>query len=268
MVQYKSLTMNILKLPQHKSVFSDLAYIALNVGLAVALLVVVLAIDSLLPAFAIMLLGKWRILAVRPHFWFKNVQSNLVDIIVGLSVVIFLHAASGAVALQILLTALYITWLLFVKPRSKRTYVIFQAGVALFLGVNALFMVSYNWPATVVVLAMWLIGYATARHVLGHYREADRTFFAMIWGLIVAELGWLNYHWAFAYNLPGFSNIDLSQTALIVLVLGFLASRAYDSYHHNEGAIRKSDILLPLIFSISIILVIMLFFNTLGTGLL
>lgn len=260
--------MNIPKLPQHKSIFSDLAYIALNVGLAVALLVAVLAVESPLPAFAIMLLGKWRILAVRPHFWFKNIQSNLVDIIVGLSVVVFLSAASGAIVLQIILTALYSAWLLFVKPRSKRTYVVFQAGVALFLGVNALFMVSYNWPASVVVLVMWLIGYATARHVLSHYRENDRTFFAMIWGLIVAELGWLNYHWAFAYNLPGFSNIDLSQTALIVLVLGFLASRVYDSYHQNEGVIRRSDIMLPLIFSISTIIVVMLFFNTLGTGLL
>lgn len=260
--------MNILKLPQHKSTISDLAYTALNIGLAVTLLIVVLAIKSPLPAFAVVLLSKWRILAVRPHFWFKNIQSNLVDIIVGLSVVVFLNAASGALALQIFITIFFAVWLLFIKPRSKRVYVAFQAGAALFLGTNALFMVSSDWPATAVVLAMWLIGYATARHLLSHYRESDRTFFALIWGVIIAELGWLNYHWAFAYNLPGFSGIDLSQTALVVLVLGFLASRAYDSYHHNEGVIRVNDIMLPAIFSVSVILVIMLFFNTLGTGLI
>ena len=260
--------MNILKLPKHKSAISDLAYIALNVGLAIVLLTVVLAVNSPLPAFAIVLLSKWRVFAVRPRFWFKNIQSNLVDIIVGLGMVVLLQAASGAVVLQTLLAVLYAVWLLFIKPRSKRGYVAFQAGTALFLGTNALFMVSAEWPAVLVVLLMWLIGYATARHVLSHYRESDRTFFAMIWGLIVAELGWLNYHWAFAYNLPGFSGISLSQTALTVLILGFLAGSAYDSYHQNEGVVKMNDILLPAIFSVSVILVILLFFNTLGTGLI
>ncbi len=259
---------NFLQLPKHKSTIGDLAYIALNVGLAIALLVVVLAIESPLPAFAVVLLSKWRILAVRPRFWFKNIQSNLVDIVVGLSVVVFLHAASGAMPLQVIIASLFAVWLLFIKPRSKRGYVAFQAGAALFLGTNALFMVSPEWPATAVVLAMWVIGYSTARHVLTHYRESDRTFFSMVWGLIIAEIGWLGYHWSFAYDVPGLSGIDLSQTALIVFVLGFLANRVYDSYHHNEGVIRMNDIMLPVIFSVSVILVIMLFFNTLGTGLL
>ena len=127
--------MNILKLPKHKSAISEAAYIALNVGLAVVLLVVVLAVNSPWPAFLLILLSKWRILAVRPRFWFKNIQSNLVDIIVGLSVVVLLQAASGSLALQIGITAFYAIWLLFIKPRSKRNYVVFQAGTALFLGV-------------------------------------------------------------------------------------------------------------------------------------
>jgi hypothetical protein len=146
--------------------------------------------------------------------------------------------------------------------------VTFQAGTATFLGITTLFMESYSWPAVVIVLAMWLIGYSTARHIVSHYQEPDRAFFAMLWGLIVAELGWLSYHWAFAYSLPGVPGIALSQTALIVLVLGFLADRTYDSYHHNEGAIQSSDVMLPAIFSASVILVILLFFNTVGTGIL
>lgn len=260
--------MNIVKLPKHKSVFSDVAYLALNIGLAVALLVVVLAVKSPLPAFLLVLLSKWRILAVRPRFWFKNIQSNLVDIIVGLSVVVFLYAASGALAVQIGITLFFAVWLLFIKPRSKRSYVAFQAGTAAFFGTTTLFMVSHEWPAAAVVVVMWLIGYATARHVLSHYKESDRTFFSMLWGLVVAEIGWLGYHWAFAYSLPGFGGIKLSQTALIVLILSLLADRVYDSYYRNEGSIRSSDILLPSIFSLSVILVIMLFFNTLGTGVL
>jgi hypothetical protein len=258
---------NLFKLPKHKSVISDLAYMVLNAGLAVMLLILVLAIQSPLPAFLLVLLSKWRILAVRPHFWFKNIQSNLVDIIVGMSAVVLLYGASGSLPVQIILTILFAVWLLYIKPRSKRSFVVAQAGTAVFLGVTALFMVSYEWPASIVVLLMWLIGYSTARHVLSHYREKDRTFLAMIWGLIVAELGWLNYHWAFAYSLPGFGGLDLSQTALVVLILSFLAGRVYDSYHHNDGVIRWSDVMMPAVFSASVILVVLLFFNTLGTGL-
>jgi hypothetical protein len=260
--------MKVFTLPKHKSLVSDLAYITLNVGLAVALLAVVLAVKSPLPAFAIVLLSKWRILAVRPRFWFKNIQSNLVDIIVGVSVVVLLYAASGAFALQVIITAFFATWLLFIKPRSKRIFVAFQAGAATFLGVTALMLESHDWPASVVVACMWLIGYAAARHVLSHYRAENRTFFAMIWGVVVAELGWLGYHWGFAYDLPGSSGIELAQIAIIVLIVSFLAERTYDSYHKGEGVIRSSDIMLPAIFSASVILVILFFFNTLGTGLL
>lgn len=260
--------MSIVKLPRHKSVISDLAYSTLNVGLAIMLLIVVLAVASPLPAFALVLLGKWRVFAVRPRFWFKNIQSNLVDIIVGLSTVVLLYAASGALALQVLITLLYIGWLLVIKPRSKRSYVAFQAGTSLFLGTNALFMSSPDWPAVLVVVAMWVIGFSAARHLLSHYREADRTFFSMVWGVVIAEIGWLGYHWAFAYNLPGLSGIQLSQMALIVVIISFLAGRAYDSYYQNEGAILSRDIMLPTIFSASIILIILTFFNTLGTGLL
>lgn len=260
--------MKILTLPKHKSTLSELAYIGLNIGLAITLLIVVLAVKSPLPAFLIILLSKWRILAVRPRFWFKNIQSNLVDAIVGLSVVVFLYAASGSLGVQLILTALFGVWLLFIKPRSKRLYVMIQAGTALLVGTNALFMVSSEWPAAIVVVAMWLIGYATARHLLTHYRESDRTFLSMVWGLVTAEIGWLGYHWSFAYTLPGVTGIKLSQTALLILIVGFMACKFYDSYHRNEGTIQRADILLPTLFSVSLIIVVLLVFNTLGTGLL
>ncbi len=254
------------RIPRNRSAISEAVYVILNVALAVVVLAVVVAVKSPLPAFAVVLLSKWRMLAVRPRFWFKNIRSNLVDIIVGLSVVALLYAASGALTVQLAITVLYVGWLLFIKPRSKRHYIAIQSGIATFLGVTALFSFTYDWPASIVILCMWLIGFATARHILSHYHEVERTFFAMIWGLIVAELGWLNYHWTFAYTLPGFSGLELSQTALVVVVLGFLAERVYDSYHRNEGSVERNDVLLPIVFSASIILVILLFFNTIGTG--
>src|SRR5687768_12692056 len=115
--------MEFLKSSKRRSIISELVYVALNVGLAVAILAVVWAIESPLPALGLVFLSKWRVLAVRPRYWFANVQANLVDLIVSVSVVVLLYAASEAIVAQILLTALYIVWLLYIKPRSKRVFV-------------------------------------------------------------------------------------------------------------------------------------------------
>jgi hypothetical protein len=257
--------MELLRLPNKRSLFSEVVYVALNIGLAVAVLGVVLAVESTYAAFLLVLLSKWRVLAVRPRYWFANLQSNLVDIIVGLSIVVLLYAANGAFITQLLLTLLYAVWLLFIKPRSKRSFMAVQAGTAIFLGTAALMSVSYGWIASLVVLAMWIIGYSAARHILGSYDEVHVSFYSLIWGLIFAEMGWLMYHWTFAYTLPGAGGIQLSQGALIALGVSFIAERAYASYE-KHGSIRSNDMILPSLLSISIILVLLIFFNTVNVG--
>ncbi len=257
--------MEFLRSSKRRSVISELIYIALNVGLAVAVLAVVWAIESPLPAFGLVLLSKWRVLAVRPRYWFANIQANLVDLIVSVSVVVLLYAASEAIIAQVILTILYIAWLLYVKPRSKRVFITVQAGAALFLGVTALMSVSYDWPSSLVVLSMWLIGYSAARHVLGGYEEVHIAFYSLLWGLIIAELGWLMYHWTFAYALPGVGDIMLSQTAIIALAMSFLAERTYGSYIHH-GAVRSNDVIMPLLLSVSLVVILLAFFNTISNG--
>lgn len=257
--------MEFLKSSKRRSFVSELIYILLNVALAVAILVVVWAIESPIAAFALVLLSKWRVLAVRPRYWFANVQANLVDIIVGISVVVLLYAASHALVAQIGLTILYIGWLLYIKPRSKRTFIAVQAGTALFLGVTALMTASYDWIASVVVLAMWLIGYSTARHVLGSYEEAHVSFYSLVWGLVMAEIGWLAYHWSFAYGLPGVGSIKLSQAAIVSLAISFVAERVYMSFV-KHGSVRSADITLPILLSVSLVIVILAFFNNVSIG--
>ena len=257
--------MEFLKSSKRRSVLSELIYIVLNIALAIAVLGVVWAIESPLPAFVLVLISKWRVLAVRPRYWFANVQANLVDIIVSLSVVVLLYAASGAFVTQIILTGLYVAWLLYVKPRSKRIFVAIQAGTAVFLGVTALMSVSYDWMSSMVVVPMWLIGYSAARHILGSYDEAHISFYSLVWGLVVAELGWLMYHWTFAYALPGVGDIKLSQTAIIVLAISFLAERFYSSYTQH-GSVRSSDVTLPTLLSVSLVIVLLAFFNTISSG--
>ena len=255
--------MEFLKSSKRRSFISELIYILLNIALALAVLGVVWAVESPFAAFALVLLSKWRILAVRPRYWFANIQANLVDIIVSISVVVLLYSANGAPVTQAIITAMYIVWLLFIKPRSKRVFIAIQAGAATFLGITALMTVSFDWYSSPVVLFMWLIGYSAARHVLGSYDEAHISFYSLVWGLVLAEIGWLTYHWTFAYALPGIGDIQLSQAAIITLALSFVTERAYSSYTQH-GAIRSGDIILPSLLSISVILILLVFFNKLG----
>lgn len=252
--------MEFLRVSRRKTIVSEIIYILLNILMAVAILIVVLTVQSPVPAFLLVLLSKWRVFAVRPQHWVANVVSNIVDAIVSVSFVVFLYMASGAFTVQIILTILYIAWLLLLKPRSNRTAVVLQAGVGQFVGVSALMHVSYDWWAWPVVLLMWLIGYSTARHTLVAYRESHFALLSLIWGLVVAELGWLLYHWNFAYDFNIAANLVLSQAAIIVGLFGFLAERAYASIHEH-GSLQRQDIILPATLVVSSLLVLLTLFG-------
>ena len=254
--------MELLKLHRRRSRLSDAAYIALNIALALVLIFVVLSTQSFWLPLIIVLISKWRVFAVRPRFWRQNILTNMVDIIVGVSHVAFLYAATGELWLQVVLTVGYIVWLLFVKPRSKRLFVVTQAGAALFAGTTALSMVVYRYDALFLVLGMIIIGYVTARHVLVHYEMPVVSYYSLVWALIVAELSWFAHSWLFAYTLPNTANLKLSQLALIVTLLGFVAERAVAS-QHEHGSVRQGDMIGPATFSVGLIIILVVFFSKL-----
>jgi hypothetical protein len=264
--------MEFLKLVRRRSFLSEAVYMILNIGLAIALLVVIRYTGNIPLAFALVLVSKWRVLAVRPRYWFANIRSNLIDIIVSISVVLHLYTINEAnidderkLILLAILTALYIAWLLFLKPRSKRSYMAAQAGVAVLVGVAALFTVSYNWPVSLVVTGMWLIGFAAARHILSTYdEETHGLFISLGWGVAFAEIGWIAYHWTIAYSLPLVTSFLIPQVAIIASLVCFLGYKAYDSFYHN-GKIRTNDIILPLLLTVSIMAVLIFVFNNVGT---
>ena len=263
-------SMEFLRLAKRRSLVSELVYVLLNIGLAAALLIVVWVVESPVPAFALVLLSKWRVLAVRPRYWLAHIQANMVDLIVSLGLVVLLYTAGygGAgegMAIQIILTLLYIVWLLLLKPRTRRTYVVGQAGVALVVGTVALFSLAYGWPSSVVVLAMFILGYSTARHVLSAYSDNSLTMMSLIWGFVVAHIGWISYHWLIAYDIPLIDTIKLPQVTIVVVAISFLAERIYSSYA-KHGSVRKTDVLLPALLSFGILAVILTIFNGVSTG--
>jgi hypothetical protein len=245
--------MDLLKSHKQRTRLSEAVYVLLNIGFAVALLMTALTVQSPWLSLLIVLLSKWRALAVRPRFWFANLVANMVDITVGMSVVGLLYAASGLLWLQVVITGLYIGWLLFIKPRSRRSYVAVQAGVAVFLGITTLSIVSYSWDSLIFVAAMWVLGYVSTRHVLGSYDEPYTTLYSLMAGFVFAELGWIGFHWLIAYPLPGFGAIQLSQLALLTTLYCLVAERAYVSYHAH-GKVRWHDIMLPVFLTVGIMI--------------
>lgn len=252
--------MDLLKSHKRRSRLSDILYVILNIALAVSLLVIVRYGQSPWLAIAIVLLSKWRALAVKPRFWFANVVANMVDLIVGLSYVTLLYAASGEFVPQVILTILYSVWLLLIKPRSKKSMVTIQAGTAIFVGVMALSAISYSWDSLIYVLFLWLIGYSAARHVLGNYDEPLTTIYSLICGLIFAEIGWAGYHWLFAYAIPGMGGIKIPQLAIVLMLSSFIAERAYVSYH-KHGSVRSQDVLLPVLLTVAVLAVLFVLYN-------
>ncbi len=265
--------MEFLKLVRKRSFLSELIYTVLNIALAVGVFLIVRYTEAIWFAILLVLISKWRVFAVRPRFWWANLRSNMVDFIVSISIVIHMYTVNGAamgettkLLLLIGLTLGYIGWLLYIKPRSKRSFMAIQAGLAVFLGVSALFTISYNWPVSIVVLGTWLIGYSAARHVLSTFDdETHALFLGLAWGLVTAEISWVAYHWAIAYPLPIVPSLMLPQAALVITLISFLAYKTYDSFYHH-AKVRMSDVLLPLLFTLSVLLVLLVVFNRVGTA--
>ncbi len=255
--------MEFLKSKPRRSHVTEAAYAALNVALAIIILLVVLSTQSIWLPLGLVLLSKWRVFAVRPRFWVANILANLVDIIVGLSYVVIITQAAGIVWFQVAMTVAYIVWLLFIKPRSKRALVVAQALIALFLGVNALAMMAYGIDVIVFVIGMWIIGFVTFRHALMQYSDSLVTYLSLVGGFVMAELGWLGYHWLFSYGLSESGGVQVAQLALVATLMAFLSERVYEAYHRNN-AVRLQDILLPVLFSASLIVIMVLFFNNIS----
>ncbi|MEO6110160.1 MAG: hypothetical protein ABIP50_04075 [Candidatus Saccharimonadales bacterium] len=255
--------MEFLKLVRRRSFLSEAVYMVLNIGLALALLVVIRYTGSIPLAIGLVLISKWRVLAVRARYWVANIRSNLIDFIVSIGVVLNLYMINDAniqddnkLALMVILSVLYVGWLLFLKPRSKRSYMAAQAGIAVLLGVEVLYTLSFNWPVSIVVLGMWLIGFAAARHVLSTYDdETHALFVSLAFGVAFAEIGWVAYHVTIGLHLPFIQTLQFPEVAIIAVLLSFVAYKAYDSFYHHQK-IRINDVILPILFTVSLMVVL------------
>lgn len=247
--------MEFLRSRIRRTKLGEIGYLVINALLPIALLLLVRNFDSIYPALALVLLSKWRILALRPRFWWVNIKANAVDLMVGISVVGLMYLSMSSLPLQIGLALAYAGWTLYLKHRSDPRAIVLQAGIAQFLAITLLFSASTVISELVVVGGCWIVGYAVARHVVSTFEEEYSEMLSCIWGLVFSQLGWLLYHWTVVYDLS--MPIKIPQFALVALVLSFTASRLYvaaKSARLNETSIRTM-----MIFSAVLLTIILLF---------
>lgn len=209
---------------------------------------------SILPlAYGVIILSKWRMFAVRPRHWPANIRANAVDIIVGLSAVVFM-AQSPSGAWQLVWLLAYESWLLFVKPKSKIFWTSIQASIGQFSGLMAIYLLFGRSSLALLVLVSWFICYLSARHFFSSFDEPLSSMLSHIWGYMAAAITWVLGHWLLYYGF-------LAQPVLILSVLSYgLATLYYLDNFDKLSIVIKREILLIM----SAVIIIIVLFSSWG----
>ncbi|MCA9332524.1 hypothetical protein KDA00_01480 [Candidatus Saccharibacteria bacterium] len=227
-----------------------------HIGLLLLLptLMFVLVRIKLTPFAAVLiLLSKWRMFAVRPRYWPANIRANAVDMIVGLSFLIFM-TNTNAMSWQLLWAVLYGVWLTVIKPGSGMLKVIAQGAIGQTLGLFALFMAFGGANIYILVISVWVVCYLSARHFLTAFDESHISFLAHTWGYFAAAMTWVLSHWLLFYGL-------LAQTTLLLTVISFSLATIYYLDHTDRLSLLLRR---QFVFIMIAIIVVVLVFSDWG----
>lgn len=199
-------------------------------------------------SFALILLSKWRMFAVRPRFWPAIIRANAVDLTVGVAAVIFMAHADVA-GVQFLWAVLYAAWLIFLKPRSDMLSVSAQAFVGQLAGLMALFTA---WPGGSIfglVLASALICCVSARHFFDSFEEPYSKMLSYLWGYFAGALVWVLSHWLLFYGF-------VAQPTLLLTTVGYGLAALYYFDHNGKLSVllRRQFVFVMLAIIIVIIM--------------
>ena len=231
-----------------RNIASNAVHILLNILLGMG--AVLITVFSANPAIGIVLvvMSKWRVFAVRRRYLLINIKSNLVDFIVGLSVVILsYYAGSSLMPVHIILMAAYVIWLTVIKPMSSESATLAQSLIAVFLGISASTIMTANLDPTVAVLLAFLIGYAASQHVLVQTESDNFVLTTMACGLVFAEIAWLCHSWEIIYSFSN-TGIKIPQAAIILTIFAFVYNYARQAMIKYREDFRFKDIVGPVVF--------------------
>lgn len=236
--------------------FSHIFYLVLNLFLPI-LAYVLVRIDFVAIAILLILLSKWRMFAVRPRYWMANLIGNGVDIMVAISLVLFM-ASTTVVWWQLFWTVLYAAWLLWLKPRYDVLSVSAQAMIGQLLGLSLLYLKFGDSSITALAAGTWLVTYLSARHYLTSFEETHAALLAHIWAYFSASLAFVLAHWLLFYG-------SVAQIIVILTTIGYGMAALYylDATEKLSTLLRRQMLGIML----AILLVIIVFSNWTGSTL-
>ncbi len=246
-----------------RNAISSVTHLILNLGLAITSTALTVISGSWILAVALVLLSKWRVIAVRPRYWWLNIKANLVDYTVGISLtlLVYLAGTDGLNVWHVILTTIYAFWLIVVKPQSEAIWTEVQSCFAIFFGTFAVSLLANNLTPLTGVIVCFIIGYGASRHILIQGEDRDFTLTTFIFGLLLSELSWILYHWTITYRLGSVTTLSLPQLPIVATLMSFVFLRGYKSALYHDGKIRVDDILVPAIFSVAIMVTMLIFFS-------
>ena len=244
-----------------RNIASSMVHVFLDLLLGVGAVLITVLSGSPALGILLVLVSKWRVFAVRARYFFLNLKSNLVDIIIGISVVLLAYyAGTEFLPVDLLLMVIYSVWLLFIKPMSSENAALIQSIIAVFLGMSAAAMVAASTNAIVIVLLAFLVGYAASRHVLIQGSDKDFTLTTLVCGLIFAEIAWLCQMWSIVYTF-GATGVRIPQVAIILTIFAFVYNYARQAMIKYQDDFRFKHILGPIIFGAVLIGIIVVWFS-------
>ena len=244
-----------------RNIVSNMVHIFLNLLLGISAVLITVLSGSPLLGLILVLASKWRVFAVRHRYLWLNIKSNLVDFIVGISVVLLAYyAAPSFLPVDLILIIFSCIWLIFIKPLSSEPATLAQSLIAVFMGMSAVTIMTANLNPTILILLAFLIGYAASRHILSQSDDKDFTLTTLVCGLVFAEVAWLCYSWSIIYTF-GATGIRIPQIAIILTIFAFVYNYARQAIIKYQDDFRFKHILGPVVFGIVLIGIIVLWFS-------
>ncbi|MFZ2275473.1 MAG: hypothetical protein WAV68_00715 [Candidatus Nanogingivalis sp.] len=254
--------MEFISISKKHSLASSIAHIFLSILLVLVCWLSIYVTKTPFLAIVLILISKWRTFAVRPRYWIVNIKSNLVDLIFNLSMVLIIFYSGVEFWIsQIVLVLLFVAWMTIIKPRSGAFWTKTQALLSIFFGLAGLMSVSFAWPTEIVAVVAFLIGYSSIRHILSDGEFANNEIISLIWGLIFAQFVWIANFLVIGYPLvlAGSFSLIIPQISIIATVLSFAVFEVLGEIRKEK--IEKSNIYVPVIFSILICLILLIGFS-------
>ena len=244
-----------------RNIASTMVHIFLNLLLGVGSVLITVLSGSPVLGIILVLVSKWRVFAVRARYFMLNLKSNLVDLIVGISIVLLAYyAGPSLLPVDFILMAVYSIWLLVIKPLSSEYATLIQSLFAVFLGISAITIMTADLNSVAITLLAFLIGYAASRHVLSQSSDREFTLTTLVCGLVFAEIAWLCHSWDIIYTF-GDTGIRIPQLAIILTIFAFVYNYVRQSMIKYQDDFRFKHILGPVVFGVVLIGIIVIWFS-------